>query len=157
MMTPATAAALLAYASAFDNRNVTPEAATAWSEALAPYVNLTDGKAAIVEHYGRTRDWIMPADINAGVKRTRATRIEKHPYGDLPPGLDATQAKAWLLTYRRAVGDGSTLDAAHEAADRAVNAERPAHIEADPEKVRQIVAKTANALPRPPAVPDDAA
>ncbi len=157
MMTPATAGALLAYASAFDNRNVTTEAATAWSEALAPYVNLADGKAAIVEHYGRTRDWIMPADINAAVKRIRAGRIDKHPHGELPPGLDPIQSKEWLLAYRRAVGDGRPVDDAQQAADYEVGAARPVLVQPDPEKVRQIVAKTAANLPKPPEVPDDAA
>ena len=159
-MTPEQAAALMTYASAFDNRNVTAEAATAWADTLAPYVNLHDGRRAVSDHYATTSDWIMPAHINRAVKRYRAARIAEAPYGDVPPELDPAQTQAWLTTYRRALGDGNTVNAAHQAADHAHNITRPPEIEPNPERVTQLIDHVRNQIPTPPTSqeqPDDAA
>ena len=106
-----TAAALLAVASAFDNRNVTEEAATLWAEALRD-MTLTDGKAAIIAHYQTKRDWIMPADINREVATIRRRRLKSVDIPDPPPGLTHGQEVAWHNRIIRLVGDGMALDAA---------------------------------------------
>ena len=113
--TVTTAAALLAVASAFDNRNVTEEAATLWAEALTA-TTLNDGKAAIVAHYARTRDWIMPADVNREVAAIRRARLKAVDIPDPPPGLSHDQAVAWHNRLVRLVGGGMTLDAAMDQA-----------------------------------------
>ena len=106
-----TAAALLTVASAFDNRNVTEEAAALWAEALAT-TTLDDGRAAIVAHYSQRRDWIMPADINREVATIRRRRLKSVDIPDPPPGLSHGQTVAWHNRMIRLVGDGMALDAA---------------------------------------------
>lgn len=117
-ITPATAAELLARASARDNREVTRAMAIAWSEDLDDVVSLADGSAAISAHYRRTRDWIMPADINTAVRAMRKERTDR--ISDLvPPGelADHPRAEAaWKREYTRAIGNGDQHDVAWKAA-----------------------------------------
>lgn len=157
MITRTEIAMLLTYAAGTDNRKVTPDAVQAWADALAPYVNIEDAKRAIAEHRATSDDYLMPVHINQAVKRYRADRISRAPYGDVPDGLDARQTNAWLTQYRAGIGDGHEPDTAQAAADHALRIERPKQLEADPDKIRRIVDKTRDALPKPPEVPDDAA
>lgn len=108
------AAALLSWASAFDNREVTEAAATAWAEALDERVNLADGKAAISAHYAKDPRWIMPAAINAGVLSIRKTRLDAMQSPQPPQSLDGHPGRelTWQRAYREAIGDGETEDRA---------------------------------------------
>lgn len=76
------AAALLAVAAAFDNRKPDADAATAWGIALAefPFIMCRD---AVVAHYRKSREWIMPSDVIAGVKRIAVELMR--PFGTLIP------------------------------------------------------------------------
>lgn len=142
-MTPAQAAALLTYASAFDNRRVTPEAATAWAEVLIP-MSLADGKAAIQRHYASTSDWIMPVHINAAVTRVQEKRFEAA--GVLPGSpadLDGSQHVLWTRTLRHAIADGVSVHDAVTAADRATNYDRPPEITDGPVRdIKALIAAT---------------
>lgn len=148
MPTQSEAARILAYAAASDNRTVTEAAALAWSRQLAHYVTFEDAAVAIDQHYARTRDFVMPADVNAGVKRLRVARIDSAPFGEIPDGLSEPQHRAWLGAYRAALGDGQTPGDAQAAADEAVGATRPPRIVADPERVARLI--NAAQPPRPP-------
>src|SRR5690606_26424831 len=84
---PAIAAALLAYAAATDNRNVTEEAARGWAAALDERVTPADGKAAIDTHRATSTDWLMPAHVNAEVRRIRKARADA--MAEVNPPADA--------------------------------------------------------------------
>lgn len=96
-MSPAEAALLLGVAAAYDNRTVSEIAARAWAEALAG-VELADAKAVVVEHYRRTRDWIMPADVLAGVKAMQRARLAAAP--PPLPSTDPDNVREYLAETR---------------------------------------------------------
>src|SRR5690606_41175547 len=112
---PAIAAALLAYAAATDNRNVTEEAARGWAAALDERVTPADGKAAIHTHRATSTDWLMPAHVNAEVRRIRKSRAdatgEVNPPAE-PADRPATE-NAWKRQYARAACSADTPEAAN--------------------------------------------
>lgn len=121
-MTPHDASALLTIAAAFDNRTVTEAAARAWAEAIHPAVTLEEGRQAIVQHYARTRDWVMPSDVNRGSRSARLARITATPVPEPPAELDpadAAREQVWIRAWTAAIGDGRTPDEADRAAARA--------------------------------------
>jgi hypothetical protein len=128
-VSPAVGAALLAYAAATDNREVTEEAARAWADVLDDVVTPADGKAAIIAHRRSSTDYLMPIHVNAGVRAIRRKRTETIG-GIVPPAeLSVADDVAWLRAYVRAIGDGKTEDAATKRACDAVGVEVPAQIE----------------------------
>ncbi len=128
---PAEAAGLLSYAAATDNREVTETAAHAWAAALDDKVTPRDGKAAIDAHRSTSVDWLMPAHINAEVRRIRRQRLDGMETPQPPEALDGIPARelAWQREYRRAVGDGSTEADALTAACNAVGIPVPKPLE----------------------------
>lgn len=121
MTVPAsTAAALIAKAAAFDNRTVTEVAAAAWAEALDDYVTLADGAAAVSAHYAETRDWIMPSNINARVRKIRRNRADVAPTPPAPPVLlDTAEDIAWRRHWLDAITAGATPEQAETVANEA--------------------------------------
>lgn len=108
-MKPTEAAALLTIAAAYDNRRPDPDAAKAWAMALDG-LRFEDCRQVIVEHYQRSRDWMMPVDVIGGVKRLRAQRISEFgPMPEPPHGLgeDPAAYSRWYSDTRRAIGDGA--------------------------------------------------
>jgi hypothetical protein len=77
-MTPAEAAKLLTIASAYDNRKPDADQARAWALILDD-IRYEDAQVVVIEHFRRSRDWLMPVDIIGAVKRIRAKRIAEHP------------------------------------------------------------------------------
>lgn len=131
-VSPATGAALLAYAAATDNREVTEEAARAWADVLDDTVTLRDGKAAIIAHRRSSTDYLMPIHVNTEVRRIRRTRTDAIGAEEIPPAeLAESPARAlgWTREYRRARGDGAEHQAAEARACAAVGVEVPAQIE----------------------------
>lgn len=108
-MTPAEAAALLAIAAAYDNRKPDPDAAKAWSVALAG-LRFEDCRDAIVAHYRTSTDWMMPGHVIAAVKRTRAARLAAAPPLTPPPDLTPLETVAWLRAARRTIANGEPLE-----------------------------------------------
>lgn len=108
-LNPDEVATLLGIAASFDNRKANEEAVVAWRVALAG-ISFTDARDAIAAHYAESREWIMPADIRARVRRVRAKRIDEHPPLIPPPGLDDGQERAWIAAARSRVGDGAVID-----------------------------------------------
>jgi hypothetical protein len=105
-MKPTEAAALLTIAAAYDNRKPDADQAKAWAMALDG-MRFEDCRTVIVEHYRRTRDWLMPSDVVAGVKSIRDRRIREFgplpaPDGELESGEYARQIRE---TIRR-IADG---------------------------------------------------
>lgn len=78
-MTPSEAAQVLATAAAFDRREVSELDAEAWHATFAAAhlgdLSLVDAKAAVVAHYAKTRQWLMPSDVIDFCKRVRRERI----------------------------------------------------------------------------------
>ena len=147
MTVPASVAAgLLGYAASTDNRDASSEeAARGWAAALDEHVSLTDGKIAIDRHRATSTDWLMPAHINAEVRRIRRSRTEKIGSDELPPAdLDDQPARAitWTREYRCAIGDGHEPDVAEKLACAAVGIAVPAQIEPTrrPDEVRRLMA-----------------
>lgn len=146
MTVPASVAAgLLGYAASTDNRDASSEeAARGWAAALDEHVSLTDGKVAIDRHRATSTDWLMPAHINAEVRRIRRSRTEKIGADELPPAeLDGQPAHAitWTREYRRAIGDGDEPEQAAKRACAAVGIAVPEQLEADPRpgEVRRLL------------------
>ena len=96
-MTPAEAARVLTTAAAFDRRTIGEFDALAWAQALAD-ISPDDAAQAVVRHYGRTTDWLMPAHVRTGVveierERRRAKRIHRTA---LEGGYLDAEDRAWL-------------------------------------------------------------
>jgi hypothetical protein len=108
-MTPTEAAALLTIAAAYDNRKADEDTAKAWSVALGdlPFIDCRD---AIVAHYQRTTDWLMPAHVIGAVRKIRRDRLEDAPPMTPPPGLDVVQTLAWTRDARARIAAGETVD-----------------------------------------------
>lgn len=116
-MTPADAAKLLTVAAAYDNRKPDPDQAKAWALALNG-LDFVACRDAIVAHYQRTRDWIMPADVRGAVRRERAARIEDDVV-PMPADLDPDDTAAYVAVLRegrRALAEGRSLPAPPPAA-----------------------------------------
>lgn len=111
-MTPQEAAALLTVAAAFDNRKPDKDAAMAWSLTLhnLPFLDCRD---AIVQHYRKSTDWLMPAHVVELVKRVRDKRIADNA-AELTPPPEAREGDAhrdWLRDAVRRLGDGEPVEA----------------------------------------------
>lgn len=130
-VSPAVGAALLAYAAATDNREVTEEAARAWADVLDDTVTPADGKAAIIAHRRSSTDYLMPLHVNAGVRAIRKQRTDA--MGPVNPPAELADRphveNTWKREYARAIGDGETPEVATERACRALDIPVPAQID----------------------------
>src|SRR5690606_3115883 len=115
---PAIAAALLAYAAATDNRNVTEDDARGWASGVDECVTLDNVKAAIDNPRASSTDWHMPAHVNAEVRRIRKARADAMGEVNPPAELADRPAmeNAWKREYTRAVCSGETPEAATKVA-----------------------------------------
>jgi hypothetical protein len=102
---PTEAAALLTIAAAYDNRKPDADQAKAWSMALNG-LRFEDCRAVVVEHYQRSKEWLMPADVITGVKRIRDKRIAEYGPIDVPSGLGEAEYRAYLRETQKRIGDG---------------------------------------------------
>ena len=117
-MTPAQAAALLTIAASFDNRKPDADQAKAWALALDG-LGFEDCRQVVVEHYRKTRDWLMPADVFNGVRRLRYERIERFGYITPPPELDFAEEQAYIKHIRERVAAGELTREQYDADLRA--------------------------------------
>ena len=106
-MKPTEAAALLTIAAAYDNRKPDADQAKAWAMILAD-LRFEDCRAVILEHYTKSREWLMPADVISGVKRLRAERLRR--FGHIPPPAhladDPAAEVEWFRRVKSLVADG---------------------------------------------------
>lgn len=136
---------------AYDNRNTTRIAAEAWAAAL-PDIRVEDAKVAIVEHYSKSRDWLMPADIATAVRAIRARRLADAPTPNPPETIDPDdipKTLAWTRARNAAVADGLDLETADRVACATVNVTRPA-LEPSPRPVAPVIEAVARTMPRIP-------
>ena len=121
-MKPTEAAALLTIAAAYDNRKPDADQAKAWAMALDD-LRFEDCRTVIVEHYKRSREWLMPVDVVQGVRRLREKRLAD--YGPLPaPAVDPDDTERYQreeARIRRDVADGTLLAPEPSATDRALS------------------------------------
>lgn len=148
-------AAVLTVAAAYDGRKAAEVTSRAWAAALDDNITFADAQAIVIEHYAETRDWIMPADINARSRRIRRSRITAALDPQPPAELESDQIRerAWSATYRRLIGDGLTETDAEARADHEHGVTRAA-IEADPTAARRIEQIAASTRRVPRARPD---
>lgn len=132
-MTPAEAAAVIAHAAAFDNREPSKVAPAAWASALNPRISVKDACWIISDHYSRETWKVMPAHINERYKQVRRSRTQDMHSPEPPAELDGHPAREieWQRAYRAAIGDGLDAAEADEQACRAVSVSRR-QIEAAP-------------------------
>lgn len=107
-MTPTEAAALLTICAGFDNRKPDADQAKAWSLALDG-LRFIDCRDAIVDHYRRTRDWIMPFDVISGVRQVRERRVVQYGPVDIPAGLTETEYRATFARNVKLIADGDMV------------------------------------------------
>ena len=117
-MKPTEAAALLTIAASFDNRKPDADQAKAWAMALDG-LGFEDCRDVVVEHYRKSREWLMPADVFAGVRRIRYDRIERFGYITPPPELDFAEEQAYIKHIRERVAAGELTREQYDADLRA--------------------------------------
>ena len=117
-MKPTEAAALLTIAASFDNRKPDADQAKAWAMALDG-LGFEDCRDVVVEHYRKSREWLMPADVFAGVRRIRYERIERFGYITPPPELDFAEEQAYIKHIRERVAAGELTREQYDADLRA--------------------------------------
>lgn len=111
-MTPPEAAVLLGVCAAYDRRTIGEADAIAWSQALDD-ITLDEGRQAVVAHYRDHREWIMPADVRARVRRARDRRLTARPLPPPDPDLTANPGayQRQLRATIRSVASGYSLGA----------------------------------------------
>jgi hypothetical protein len=123
-MTPAEAAALLTIAAAYDNRKPDEDQARAWAMILAD-LRFEDCRDAVLRHYRKSREWLMPAEVIEGVREIRSERWEKfikdHTPGYLPIPRrfdgDPAAEQAWWAEVAPKIRNGEITTAAELDAD----------------------------------------
>ncbi|MAE64132.1 MAG: hypothetical protein CMJ18_07635 [Phycisphaeraceae bacterium] len=102
------AAALLGIAAAFDNRKPDPDAAKAWAVALEG-LPFGDCRDAVIAHYRKTNDWLMPAHVIGEVKRVRADRLSHTDMPSPPQGAadDPAVYSRWYRETRLSIMNGT--------------------------------------------------
>lgn len=112
-MTPSETAELLGTIQAFDRRTVGEADIMAWHVTLAD-VALADARAAVLEHFSSSKDWLMPSDIKAIITATRRRRIGAVEAVTPPWQLADNPAgeQRWVSNYRHAVADGMPQEGA---------------------------------------------
>lgn len=138
MVTAPEAAVLLAHASGYDNRKEDKYASRAWSIALAD-VDFQDAQTAIDQHYAKTRDWIMPADVIAGVRAIESDRLAE------APNVYELEPPSWVRDKDGPEGDAAYLEWIQDTTRRIrrgepyETGERPPAVD-DPARLRELVA-----------------
>lgn len=107
---------LLALAAATDNRKVGQADVEAWhavlTQALGERLRFDDARFALLEHYGSSREYLMPVAIVEFVKklrRTRRAKVQLCPPADLvdahgyPDPEDAEKYAAWIAWRKTAL------------------------------------------------------
>lgn len=103
-MTPADSTRVLALIQTFDNRKVDLLTSASW-HSLIGHLDFDDACEAVRRYFTCSREWLMPTDIIAGVKRIRADRLERTP--DAVPDADPDDPAA----YQQALREGRTRTA----------------------------------------------
>lgn len=141
-LTTAEAAAVLAAAQRFDNRQWDDDTARAWALASTAEVHLMGALEAVVAHYSRTPAWIMPSHINDHARAQAAARRDRiHTAGlvDYPRDLTHTQERDYRLAWQDFIGGGLDIQQAYAAADQQFGVDRTIHVIPAPAEVRALL------------------
>lgn len=112
-MTPSETAELLGTIQAFDHRTVGEADIMAWHAVLRD-VEIASAKAAVIEHFTVSKEWLAPVDIRTIIARTRSRRIGSIP-SVVPPWQladDPAREMTWVANYRHAIADGLPTETA---------------------------------------------
>ncbi|MFE7609229.1 zinc finger domain-containing protein [Streptomyces celluloflavus] len=130
-MTPAELAEVLGFAAFYDNRTLGEGDVRAW-HLIVGRLDAADARQAVIDHYGTTRDRMMPADMLRLATRSREDHAADIQGPGLPPEIpdaDPDDVPAYLAAVR---------EQRHHAA--APGPRRP---------VRELLAGVGRAIPRP--------
>jgi hypothetical protein len=101
------AAKVLTLCAVYDRRTIGETDVREWHNVL-DLVRFADATVAVRQHYAAHREWVMPSDVLAGVKRLRAGRLAREP--DQVPAGDPDDVIGYLHDLRqdrRQVADGT--------------------------------------------------
>lgn len=138
MVTAPEAAVLLAHASEYDKRKEDKHLTRAWSIALAD-IDFTDAMTAIDHHYARSNQWIMPADVAAGVRTIESERIAA------APNVYELEPPSWVRDKEGPEGDAAYLEWIQRTTQQIRRGQafetgtRPPAVD-DPKRLRELVA-----------------
>lgn len=118
-MTPSQAGEVLTYASAIDNRIVTPEASLLWSQILRSDITVEEAQRAVASHFGNSTEYLKPAHVNEIVASERRSRSRDLPPVTPPRDLadDPRRELEWKRIWGDAVIAGHTETAARNIAN----------------------------------------
>jgi len=108
---------LLSVIGAFDRRALGDADGHSWHAAIGD-LNYEDARQAVIDHYGESAEWIMPAHVRQRIRETRLRRLRDTEIPPPPPELtdDPDAYRQWLRTATRIVADGGTAEQAAAAA-----------------------------------------
>ena len=123
-MTPEETGKLLATCASFDRRKVGPLDVIAWHRVLGD-LRFADCEEAVIAHYTRGAEWIMPAHVRQCVMEVRNRRLQDTEIPPPPPELlDHPAAyRAALHAAAVAIADGRDPEASMQAIARQVHRE----------------------------------
>src|SRR5664280_3784382 len=101
------AAKVLTLCAVYDRRTIGETDATEWQKVLNS-VRFEDATVAVRQYYAGTRQWVMPSDVLAGVKRLRAERLARET--DRVPAGNPDDVAGYLRDLRqtrRQMADGT--------------------------------------------------
>lgn len=103
-MSPEQVASLLAYISALDNREVTPEQVWAWSPLMAG-VDAETALEAVQHHFATSEDYLMPAHVVAFCRERRQRQADAPPSAPraLPSPFEADPDRVHRLVTGSAI------------------------------------------------------
>lgn len=139
-MKPSEAAALLTVIARTDKRTFGEPEAISWADILTKAnVGVKDAITAAQDHFGESRDYLMPIHI---IERARVIRRERMTAAGpcrMPGDLTLAQEMVWRRAWIAAVTDGA--DDPQQLANEAVGIEnRPLELVPMPADVRQAIA-----------------
>jgi hypothetical protein len=138
-MKPSEASALLTVISRTDKRTFGEPEAISWATILTKAnVGVKDAITAAEDHFGESREYLMPIHIIERVRVIRRERMTAAGPCPMPGDLTLPQEQAWRRAWIAAVTDGA--DDPQQIANEAVGIEnRPLELVPMPDDVRRAI------------------
>lgn len=99
------AATILALCASYDRRTIGEADVAAWIQVIGD-LRFQDVSQAIVGHYSRSRDFVMPSEIRTEVRRIRDDRLLRTPLPAPPADLSPLETIAWQRQTTARIADG---------------------------------------------------
>jgi hypothetical protein len=116
-MTRGEIAYVLALCAAYDRRTIGQADVEAWSRVIGD-LRLVDVRDAIVTHYTRSNDFVMPSDLRTEVRRIRDERLDRTQMPTPPPDMTPAETILWQRDVVRLIADGQWEPVAIEVGTR---------------------------------------